>query len=231
MMNIAERKHVTAPTDAQSWLERFAGALQSQDAAAAAELFLTDGLWRDLLAFTWNLQTMAGKPAIEATLRQTLARTKPANFHIPPRRTPPRWVSRAGTETIEAIFEFETAFGPANGVVRLVPDSQAPSRLRAWTLLTTLQELRGHEEAFKKRTAQAADSTRDFGADNWLDRLNKARAYADRDPTVIVVGGGQAGLSIAARLHQLGIDTLIVDRHATDRRQLAQALSFADAAQ
>ena len=28
-----------------------------------------------------------------------------------------------------------------------------------------------------------------------------------------MVGGGQAGLSIAARLHQLGIDTLIVDRH------------------
>ncbi len=34
------------------------------------------------------------------------------------------------------------------------------------------------------------------------------------DPAVIVVGGGQAGLSIAARLHQLGVDTLIVDRHA-----------------
>ncbi len=28
-----------------------------------------------------------------------------------------------------------------------------------------------------------------------------------------MVGGGQAGLCIAARLHQLGIDTLIVDRH------------------
>ena len=47
---------------------------------------------------------------------QTLARTKPANFRIPPKRTPPRRVSRAGTECIEAIFEFETAFGPANGI-------------------------------------------------------------------------------------------------------------------
>ena len=37
--------------------------------------------------------------------------------------------------------------------------------------------------------------------------------YADHDPAVIVVGGGQAGLSIAARLQQLGVDTLIVDRH------------------
>ncbi len=214
MMNIADRKHVTAPADAQSWLDRFAAALQSQDAAAAAELFLGDGLWRDVLAFTWNLETMAGRPAIAATLCQTLARTKPANFHIPAKRTPPRWVSRAGTDCIEAIFEFETAFGPANGIVRLVLDSQTPSRLRAWTLLTTLQELRGHEEAFKKHAAHADDNTRDFGGDNWLDHRNKARAYADRDPAVIVVGGGQAGLSIAARLQQLGIDTLIVDRRA-----------------
>jgi len=41
-----------------------------------------------------------------------------------------------------------------------------------------------------------------------------AEAYANRDPTVLVVGGGQAGLAVAARLGALGIDTLIVDRHA-----------------
>jgi cation diffusion facilitator CzcD-associated flavoprotein CzcO len=211
MTLVDDRTRLTPQADTECWLAAFEAALQSHDAAAAAELFLGDGLWRDVLAFTWNIQTMAGRPAIEATLRQTLARTKPANFRIPPRRTPPRRVSRAGTESIEAIFEVETAFGPANGVVRLVPDRQAPSRLRAWTLVTTLQELRGYEEAFKKRAAD--DNTRDFGAANWLDRLSNARAYADRDPAVIVVGGGQAGLSIAARLHQIGIDTLIVDRH------------------
>ena len=76
----------------------------------------------------------------------------------------------------------------------------------------TLHELRGHEEEFKRR-APSRKSTREFGAENWTDRLAQARAYDDRDPAVLVVGGGQAGLSIAARLHQLGIDTLIVDRH------------------
>jgi cation diffusion facilitator CzcD-associated flavoprotein CzcO len=210
-MNVAEGKRTTAPEAAQHWLARFGEALQSQDAHAAADMFLADGLWRDVLAFTWTIETMSGGATIEAVLNQTLARTKPANLHIPPKRTPPRRVSRAGTESIEAIFEFETAFGPAHGIVRLVPDPQTPSRLRAWTLLTTLQELRGHEEAFRRRAAE--DSTRDFGAANWLDRRNEARAYTDRDPAVLVVGGGQAGLSIAARLQQLGVDTLIVDRH------------------
>jgi cation diffusion facilitator CzcD-associated flavoprotein CzcO len=211
MMTIAERKQTTAPADAQRWLESFETALHAQDATAAAELFLPDGLWRDVLAFTWTIQTMSGRPAIEATLRETLARTAPRNFHIPARRTPPRWVTRAGTDTIEGLFEFETAFGPGAGVVRLVPD--ASSRLRAWTVVTTLEELRGHEEKLKSRAAEAGDGIRDFGAENWSDRVAKARSYADHDPAVIVVGGGQGGLSIAARLHQLGIDTLIVDRH------------------
>ena len=55
--------------------------------------------------------------------------------------------------------------------------------------------------------------SRDFGGANWLDQRQKALAYTDRDPAVVVVGGGQAGLSIAARLKALGVDTLIVDRH------------------
>ena len=209
MMNIADRKQATAPADALRWLKCFETALSNKDAAAAAELFAADGLWRDVLAFTWTIQTMAGRAAIEETLRQTLPRTRPANFHVPANRTPPRWIVRAGTETIEALFEFETAFGPANGVLRLVPD--AHGRLRAWTLNTNLHELRGHEEEFRRRPEP--DSTRDFGAENWSDRLAKTRTFADRDPAVLVVGGGQAGLAIAARLQQLGVDTLIVDRH------------------
>jgi putative flavoprotein involved in K+ transport len=211
MMNVADRKHSAAPAEAKAWLDRLAAALQAQDAAAAAALFLPDGLWRDVLAFTWTIETAAGRAAIEAMLQQTLPRTKPGNFHIPPRRTPPRWLSRAGTECIEAILEFETAFGPGNGVLRLVPDETG--KLRAWTLNTNLHELRGHEEAFKRRDAEADNALRDFGVANWRDRRDAERAYEDHNPIVIVVGGGQAGLSIAARLKQLDIDTLIVDRH------------------
>jgi cation diffusion facilitator CzcD-associated flavoprotein CzcO len=211
MMNVADRKHAKAPAEARAWLASFATALQAQDAAAAAALFLPDGLWRDVLAFTWNLQTMAGRAAIEATLRETLTRTQPKNFFFPEQRTAPRWVSRAGTETLEAIFAFETAFGPGNGVLRLVADPQAPERLRAWTLNTNLHELKGYEEEFKRRAEP--DSTRDFGAANWADRLAAQRNFTDRDPAVLVIGGGQAGLSIAARLQQLGVETLIVDRH------------------
>lgn len=213
-MNIADRKQATAVADAQKWLESFEAALKAQDAAAAAKLFVAGGLWRDVVAFTWNIQTMSGRPAIEAMFGETLARIRPANFHVPAARTPPRWVTRAGAECIEILLAFDTAFGSGAGVVRLVPDPEAPTRLAAWTMVTTLEEIRGHEELFKRPEMREPESTRDFGAENWLDRRAKARAYADRDPAVLVVGGGQAGLAIAARLTQLGIDTLIVDRHA-----------------
>ena len=209
-MNIADTT-ATTQADAQRWLDAFGAALAAKDARAAAELFIADGLWRDLLAFTWTIKTLQGRAAIETMLRDRLAATQPARFQFPGKRTPPRWVSRASRDCIEAIFEFETAYGPCHGALRLVADTDG--RLRAWTLNSNLQELRGHEEKFKHRNAKADNATRDFGAANWLDRLNAQRTYKDRDPAVIVVGGGQAGLSIAARLTQLGVDTLIVDRH------------------
>ena len=213
-MNVAERTHANAPAEAARWLERFAEALARNDAKAAAALFIDGGLWRDILAFTWTIETMSGRAAITTRLAETAARTQAAEFHVPPQRTPPRWVTRAGTQCIEALFAFETALGRCNGVVRLVPAPHAGDALRAWTLITTLEELKGREEAFKRRTPDDEAGLRDYGGPNWRDRRIAAARYDDHDPAVVVIGAGQAGLSIAARLTQLGVDTLVVDRHA-----------------
>ncbi|GAA0569238.1 NAD(P)/FAD-dependent oxidoreductase [Craurococcus roseus] len=197
-----------------SWLEAFGAALARQDTPAAAGLFLDDAHWRDVLAFTWRLQTVSGAAAIAEALRRTLAEAKPTGFRPHPARTPPRKVVRAGTEATEAFFAFDTASGPAEGVLRLVPDPFAPAGARAWTLLTALAGLRGQGEGSGTPRPAEPDYSRDFGGDNWLDKRGKAHAYADRDPAVIVVGAGQAGLSVAARLGALGVDTLVIDRQA-----------------
>ena len=187
------------------WLARFEAALASHDAARLQGLFHSDGHWRDVLALTWGIRTVSGAPALAAALLDSGA--KPKGFGVDPQRTPPRHVTRAGTKCIEALFRFETVQGQCNGVLRLVPDGT-----KAWTLLTALDELKGHEEHTGKLRPTGQSYSRDFSGPNWLDLRKAAAAYADRDPTVLVVGGGQAGLSIGARLTQRGIDTLIVDR-------------------
>ena len=96
----------------------------------------------------------------------------------------------------------------------MAADAYPPRDLRAWTLCTSLQELTGFEELIGPRRASGPSDLRDFGRENWLDHRRKAAAYADRDPAVLVIGAGQAGLSIAARLGVLGVDTLMVDRNA-----------------
>jgi putative flavoprotein involved in K+ transport len=195
---------------ATRWLAELSQAFARQDADAVARLFASDGHWRDVVAFTWSIATHSGRAAIEAALRPTLARTKPTDARIPEDRTSPRRVGRAGIECIEVIFEFDTAFGHANAVVRLVETSDG---WRAWTLVTTLETLHGWPDGRPPDLSDAERYSRDFGGDNWLDQRLKALDYTDRDPAVVVVGGGQAGLSVAARLKALGIDTLVADRH------------------
>jgi putative flavoprotein involved in K+ transport len=193
-------------TVANHWLARFEAALASRDAAALEGLFRADSHWRDVLALTWRIQTVSGARPLGAALLRSPA--VPKGFGVDPGRTPPRHVTRAGTKCIEALFRFETAQGQCNGVLRLLPEDPT----KAWTLLTALDELKGHEEHTGRLRPTGQSYSRDFSGPNWLDLRKAAAAYADRDPTVLVVGGGQAGLSIGARLTQRGIDTLIVDR-------------------
>lgn len=200
---------VSAKATAQRWLGDFAAALASGDAARLAPLFAGECFWRDILAFTWDLHTTAGAAAIAKRLAPTLTAAQPRNLQLAVGRTPPRPVTRAGTACIEAMFTFDTAVGPCNGVVRLVSEDGRP---RAWTLMTALDEIRGHEDPANGRRWQDVDWKRNFGGENWADRRRQAAAYADRDPAVLVVGAAQAGLMVAARLSLLGVDTLVIDR-------------------
>lgn len=196
----------------QAWLDEFDRTLGKPEPTALNRLFVAEGFWRDVLALSWNLQTVAGRDDIVQALAALVPKATPTSFRIAPNRAPPRWVMRAGTNSVEAIFDFETTFGRGSGIVRLVPDAADRDRLKAWTLLTALDELKGFEERLGTSRPRGQAYSRDFRGPNWLDLRNASRDYSDRDPTVLVVGGGQAGLAIAARLKQLQIDTLIVDR-------------------
>jgi putative flavoprotein involved in K+ transport len=80
--------NATVSARAKTWLAGFTQALAAGP-AAAAEQFHEDCYWRDFLAFTWNLTTQAGRPAIAAMLEATLTHAPPTAWRIEGEATRP----------------------------------------------------------------------------------------------------------------------------------------------
>jgi thioredoxin reductase len=204
---------VLSSTDAnqqvQAWLSSFEESVRTSDFDAIAAHFAPDGHWRDLVALTWHVHTFSGRAQVRAALEEFVPTSQPSAFEIDP-SVPPRQATRDGIDTVEMLFTFKTGVGSGNGVVRLVHDDDG--RPRALVLLTALKELTGFEPATGRRRPRGEQYSRNFGGPNWLDKRLAAIEYQDRSPQVLVVGGGQAGLAIAARLNVLSVNTLVVDR-------------------
>ncbi|RPH46590.1 MAG: NAD(P)/FAD-dependent oxidoreductase [Burkholderiales bacterium] len=195
---------MTPPADSVAlWLAAFGTALARGDADAAAALFHDDGCWRDLTSFTGSIRTLDGRPAIARMLRATLAHVRPGAWTLD-------GAPSASGDTVEAWLRFETAVGRGRAVLRLKGG-------RAWTLMTMLAELIGHEEpAGDRRPLGVAHGAYGTGQRSWLEAREARRAALGRteQPWCLIVGGGQGGLALAARLKRLGVPALIVDRHA-----------------
>jgi len=169
---------------ADNWLAQFEEALAKPDDGLLKTLFHADSYWRDVLALSWNIQTLNGADAILRELAPLARGAAPSGFAIDPDRAAPRKVMRAGTNAIEAIFKFETRCGRGSGIIRLIPDADDGNRLKAWTLLTELGELKGFEEQLGVQRPRGNAYSRDFRGPNWLDLRKASAGYADHDPTV-----------------------------------------------
>ena len=194
------------------WLINFNQAISSKANKETAielldELFLDDCHWRDLLALTWKIQTLSGKNNVINKIYESVLNVQAKDFLVDKNRAQPREVSRADKIVIEVILTFENKFGKCEGIVRLYNDEQENRKLKAWSLLTALDELNTKETKNKNLYEH------NIKGPNWLDLRNEEKLYKDRDPEVIIVGCGQAGLSIASRLKQQNIDTLVIDKH------------------
>ena len=194
---------------ATQWLSQFEAALAHQDKPGLAALFDADCHWRDLFAFTWSITPSEGIDAIANLILSKQPGVKARDFKLAEGRQGPRRIKRIGVDVIEILFQFETDIGHCYGVLRLLASD--PSK--AFQLLTSLNELTGFEEKTGKRRPTGAAYSRNFGGTNWQDQRLESQAYADREPTVLIVGGGQAGLSVAASLVLLGVDTLLIDKY------------------
>ena len=191
----------------ESVLTRLNDALEKGDAAAAAALFQDDSYWRDLVAFTWNLKTLEGPDQIRAMLESQLGRVRPGSLRLDPNEVATATPTASGDVT-EGWIEFDTEAGRGYGHIRLKDGL-------IWTLLTTLSELKGFEEPKGLNRPLGAEHGHDRHRKTWKEKRAAEAAelgYATQ-PYVLVIGGGQGGIGLGARLRQLGVPTIIVDRH------------------
>ena len=190
-----------ATETAQAYLEDLEDAMRREDAAAAAEMFCESSYWRDLVAFTWNIKTVENPSGVEDMLEETLAHTGPSDFEL----------SEPAEEEdgiITAWFTFETEVGRGEGVVRLKDGG-------AWTFLTALTELKGHEEPKGRDRPIGAEPVADPDRKTWTERREEELenlGYTEQ-PHTVIVGGGQGGIALGARLRQLGVPTIIVEKN------------------
>ncbi len=200
MTATAEGTRSAAAVRVDDWLAAFERALAAQDAEAAGALFAAESFWRDLVAFTWNITTVEGPAGVADLVAHTGAGA--SGF-----RTTEEPVE--GDGITEAWLAFETAVGRGSGHLRL--DAEG----RAFTLLTTLDELKGHEEPKRDRRPVGVQHGADPDRRTWKEQRETEAAELGytTQPDVVVIGGGQGGIALGARLRQLGVPTIILDRN------------------
>jgi putative flavoprotein involved in K+ transport len=187
----------------EAFLAQFDRLLQAGDVDEAVMLFAGECYWRDLVAFTWNIKTVEGRDGVRDLLSHCLASVRPRNWEVAPGEA----VSDIGDVT-EAWITFETEVARGYGLVRLKDGL-------IWTLLTTMVELKGHEEKAGFTRPLGAKHGINPGARTWKEEWEHEVATLgfEAQPYVLVIGGGQGGIALGARLRQLGVPTIIVEKN------------------
>ncbi len=187
----------------QAVLDKFGAALEGGRIDEAVSLFADECYWRDLVAFTWNLKTVEGHDEVRDMLQSQLQQVKPTNWQVAEGET-----ATEADGVTESWISFETEVARGYGLIRL-------KNGRIWTLLTVMSELKGHEEKAGFTRPLGAKHGQNLGAKTWKEeREEEERTLGyEKQPYVLVIGGGQGGIALGARLRQLGVPTIIVERN------------------
>ncbi|WP_080796314.1 NAD(P)/FAD-dependent oxidoreductase [Corynebacterium pacaense] len=188
----------------RTWLDALEKATAERETAgeAAAALFESDGYWRDLLAFTWNLTTAEGRDEIAEMITRTWPRSVITNTRIDGE------VAAEGDDVLRAFITFDTGDFHCRGVLRLRNGS-------AWTLVTSARELIEFPEKRGRTREKGVEHGSAEERTTWAQARARRQAElgVSQQPYVLVIGGGQGGIALGARLKHQGVPTLIIDRH------------------
>lgn len=213
---------ITTPPNAwriaQDWLNQLQAVFASQDFASLGSLFHEDSWWRDILALQWDFRTIHGRESIQAFLEdnkqagpltklrlQGDGKFQPTLEEVADAESGLHWIS--------SLFHYETQVASGSGVLRLT--QERPGQWKAYAVYTTLQDLRAFPEPLNERRPYGTIDSMPggFSKGTWAERRVQHQNFEEGDPQVLVIGAGQAGLNVSARLQQLGFDVLVVDKN------------------
>lgn len=195
----------TAPADAalDAVLARLNTALGNKDMAAIADLFQEECYWRDLVLFSWNLRTFEGHAQIRDMLTQQLSQVEPVRFTRDDREA-----TSDDDDLLQGWLHIDTNLARGYGHIRVKEG-------KIWTLLTTMSELKGHEEPSGTRRPMGAEHGSRRERQTWLEKREQEAAELGykTQPYVLIIGGGQGGIALGARLRQLNVPTIIIEKN------------------
>jgi len=190
-----------ATQQVSEWLSNLSTALDRADFDAAVNMFAEDSYWRDLVSLTWNIITLEGKENIKAMLEATVPASKPGQWRIEGNAT-------SENDVISGWLTFETAVSKGRGHIRLKDG-------KCWTLLTTMIELKGFEEKKGASRTKGVQHGAFPNRQTWLERKTQEAAElgVTKQPYCLIIGGGQGGIVLGARLKQLDVPTIIIEKN------------------
>ncbi|KAA8648920.1 hypothetical protein EYZ11_006301 [Aspergillus tanneri] len=185
-------------------------ALSQKDFKSITNLFLEESYWRDHLCLSLDYRTVKGRENIISFLSENprivrLELDKSSAFRAPHIGPIDAFGEVTGVEFFVAVA---SDIGTGKGVVRL---AEKDGDWKIFTLFTSLQEINGHEELTHNRRPVGVQHGEQHERKNWQDRRTSEINLEEKNPKVLIVGAGQAGLAIAARLKMLDVDALIID--------------------
>jgi cation diffusion facilitator CzcD-associated flavoprotein CzcO len=183
-------ENVDAVSVAQEWIRSLRERLKAKDFSGLDSLFVERSWWRDFLALTWDMRSIEGMGPITKYLTSSDHNLEDITMITTGGLQPV--LMNMGGQWITAGFNFTTKFGTGRGCVYLI--NTGPSEWKAWIVHTQLEKL--HEKSQSQNQANGTTNGKSY------------------DHKVIIVGGGQAGMALAAYLQASNItDYLILDKH------------------
>ncbi|KAL9096781.1 MAG: hypothetical protein Q9165_001269 [Trypethelium subeluteriae] len=209
-------EHTSPATIGAEWVTSF-NKLCNGDDETVVVLFLKESYWRDLLCTSWDFRTVQGTDRISKLIgrsSKTAGITRVGLFESPAHKVPQRGTIE-DTEVVQAYLELETRHGTGQGYVRLMRDTIDNGKWKVFTLFTSLESLAVHAEQVGTRRPTGHERDPDNERLNWKERRKVEQNFEGRhELTVLILGAGQGGLTLAARLKQFGVETLIIDKIA-----------------